>query len=72
MQADGVPYNYNLRIAEDTDSDPIETVEGISTLLKIWQAPLSLKCLGDGTNKVEDFLKRFDQYVSIVQIKKEH
>ena len=26
---------------------------------------------GDGTNKVEDFLKRFEQYVNIVQIKKE-
>ena len=52
-----------------TDSDPIETVECI--LLKIWQAPLSLMCLGDRTNKVEDFLKRFDQYVSIVQIKEQ-
>ena len=29
MPAVGVPHNYNLRSAEDTDSGPIETEESV-------------------------------------------
>ena len=74
MPAVGVPHNYNLRSADDIDRDQVEmeeTVEGISTP-SIMAGAFKLDMFrGDGTDKIEDFLKRFEQYVNIVQIKKE-
>ena len=74
MPAVGVPHNYNLRSADDIDRDQVETeetVESISTPSVMAGAFKLDMFRGDGTDKVEDFLKRFEQYVNIVQIKKE-
>ena len=71
-----LPHNYNLRNAEDTDSDPIETEETVQEIhtnpIKYGRHLFKLDVFrGDVTDKVEDFLKSSDQYVSIVQIKKQ-